>query len=222
MALTFVQLQDEVLAHGFAESYRTRVKRWINEAQWKTARRVPLREFARQDSVPTIAGSATLATLGPYSRIRDIVLTEDGTELAPVTIEWMDRMTLANQGRPTGRPQFYAVTNTDEDAPSLVLWPVPDAAYAMLLRYEYAVPEMTADGDDPLIPDPYADLMVSYALSRAYRSEDDQERAAAFMSDYERTVSELRADRMREVPTVGKQVPGMWGDRRFEDGGDRR
>jgi hypothetical protein len=44
-AQTFLNLQDEVLAHGFsATAYRTRVKRWLNEGQWRAARALGLRE----------------------------------------------------------------------------------------------------------------------------------------------------------------------------------
>lgn len=220
-AMTFQDLQNEVLAYGFdSTTYLSRVKRWLNEAQWKALRRVPLRELKVTATLSTTSGTSYVSlTAGNKTlRIVDVVYADSGDELQPVSLEWMDRLSVAiGTNAATGRPLYYCTDGTDPYAMKLQLWPVPNAVYSLVLRYYKEPAEMSANSDAPTIPDAHVDLLVNYAVSRAFRAEDDQERAAQFMAEYETGVRALADDRMREVPTGLKQVPGTWGHVRFDE-----
>jgi hypothetical protein len=52
--------------------------------------------------------------------------------------------------------------------------------------------------------------MISYALSRAYRSEDDPQMSQFFYAEFMRDLQMLGADRQSVVRDGPRQVPGMW------------
>lgn len=204
MAYTFLQLQDEVLAYGFSSTaYRDRVKRWLNEGQHAVIRRVPTRDFLTSATTSTAAGTVAYPLPADFARLESVVLTVDRTPLHPVSIDWLDTLSAAG-----GTPQLYAL-----DDQGLNIYPTPDGVYALKLRYWKDPVDMVGDTDAPTLPATHQDILVSYAVSRAFRAEDDQERAASFMGDVERGIAEMAADRRGEVADGNRQVPGMWNQR---------
>lgn len=212
MAYTFVQLQDEVLAYGFdATSYRNRVKNWLNEAQHASIRRVPTRD--NMASLTYTFTALTFQYIPPQDCIRvdSIIRFDDRTPLHPVSPEWVDTLTPT-----TGTPTLYYMDNF-----GIIVYPTPDRDTKVLFRYVRDATDMAADGDLPIIPAAHQDILISYAVARAFRAEDDQERAAAFMGDYERGLVELAADRRAENSDGAKQVQGMWVSRHGSSSGFR-
>jgi hypothetical protein len=208
VSYTFKTLQDEVLAHGFDSSYRSRIKAWINEGRAVAERRVRLRTLETTLTRTTTAGATTVPLPADFMYMRGITVTSTGEELSPVSIQWMDSLVTGNASPSTGRPAYYCL-----DVGSVRLWPVPDAAYSLLLRYDTEPTDMANDTDDPAFPADYQHILISYAIARAFRAEDDQERAASFMADYERGLAEMASSYRRET-SGPKQVPGMWGSLR--------
>lgn len=212
MAYTFLQLQDEVLAYGFgASAYRARVQRWLNEGQHAAVRRVPTRDYLTSAITPTAPGTSSYILPADFARLESVVRSADQTPLHPVGIDWMDTLSAAG-----GTPQLYAL-----DDQGLNLYPTPDGVYALKLRYWKDPVDMTSDTDAPTVPAAHQDILVSYAVSRAFRAEDDQERAASFMADFERGLAELAADRRGEIADGNRQVAGMWNQRHGESSGYR-
>lgn len=224
-ALTFQDLQNEVLAHGFDSStYLTRVKRWLNEGQWAAIRRAPQLSSLISTSLTTTGGTpyVTLASLTGFVAVANLVDNELGCELTPMSMPWLDQ--LGNQRTTnllSGRPTFFGVVYTSA-ANKLSLWPVPDQAYTLLLRYLALPTEMSANGDAPTIPDAHTDLLVSYAIYRAYRSENDVEMATYFKGEYESELRLLQDEMADKTPSTPKQVPGVWGNIRWPEPWDLR
>lgn len=202
--MNFGQMQTECLAYGFGDSaYRSRFKAWLNDAQRLTLRRVPIRETWSRSTVTTTSGTKTYTLPTDLVGIRSLTDSASNVPLDPIDPRWLDTITASS-----GTPRTYALDDT-----GLVLYPTPDGAYSLLLRYVANPADMAADTDTPLIPAAHHDLLISYAVSRAYRSEDDDQRAQTLMSDYERGVAQLADDRLSEVQDGPKQVPGMWTQR---------
>jgi hypothetical protein len=93
----------------------------------------------------------------------------------------------------SGRPQRYALA-----AEGIKLWPTPDAVYSLSVRYFRDPTDMAADADVSILPADWHDLMVTFALSRAYRAEDDAEMAQFHMATFEKDLNLLAADRLAE------------------------
>jgi hypothetical protein len=203
---TFSQLYTEVLDHGFdATSYTSRVKTWLNEAQAIIARRLQIRELEVQSTVATVAGTATVALPSGFIRMNGIVDTDYPRKL--IFNEDPDVLLAFNEGGDfTDRPDSYSLT---EDG--ILLSPTPDAVYTLTLDYWSRPTDLSADGDVSALPADYHFVMLSYALSRAYRSEDDAAMSQFFMQEFQRDLALMASD-VQYQARVTRQVPGMWGD----------
>jgi hypothetical protein len=89
--VTFADLQAEVLSNDFnADQYGPRVKRWINEAVERIARRSGLPEYERVQDINTVAGAPTLSLPTDDIRILSIRNTTDRQDLTCVDIQRID------------------------------------------------------------------------------------------------------------------------------------
>lgn len=182
---TFLQMQTEVLDHGFGTQYSTRIKAWLNQAQQRIARAVDMRELETRTTVNTVNGVATVALPADFVRLQSLVDAAIGRPLDPKSGAEIDAMPAA-----TGRPVFYGL-----GAEGIRLWPTPDAVYTLTYRYYKDPADMVADADVSTVPADWHDLMVTFALARAYRAEDDAEMANFHMATFEKDLALLAGDR---------------------------
>lgn len=202
---TYKSLQDEVLAHGFAESYRTRVKTWLNQSQSRIARHAEIRDLFTTSTVTKVAGTATYTLPTDFLRATGLVDVTDDIDLE--YREDPNELRLLNQGTVNrGTPVLYSFSEG-----GLLLYPVPDASGSLTLTYYKRPTDMSADGDTSILPADYHDLMVSWTLSRAYRSEDDPQMSQFYMAEYIRDLALMTSDRQYEDSSP-RQVPGTWGE----------
>jgi hypothetical protein len=203
---TFSALYTEVLDHGFdATSYTSRVKTWLNEAQAIIARRLQIRELEVTSTVTTVAGTATASLPSGFIRMNGIVDEEYPRKLH--FSEDPDELLVRNEGADyLDRPDSYSLTNA-----GILLSPVPDNAYTLTLDYWSRPTDMSADSDVSALPADYHFVMISYALSRAYRSEDDATMSQFFMQEFQRDLALMATD-VQFQAREPRQVPGTWGD----------
>lgn len=201
--MNYKALQDEVLAHGFAESYRTRVKTWLNQSQARIARHVEIRELYATSSIATVGGTATYSLPSDFVRATGVMDVSNQIPLdyvPDVNILRVYNAGTANQGTPVA----YSLGES-----GLLLAPVPNGVTTLTLTYYKRPTDMSADGDVSILPADYHDLMVSWTLSRAYRAEDDVQMSQFHMSEYQRDLGLLSADRQFEDDQP-RQVEGTW------------
>lgn len=215
--MNYVALQDECLNYGFSSTaYRARVARWLNEGYDVLQRRHGLKEQEQVTSVTATPGTGVVAVSGAFEldRIVSCVLTGvDPAPLEPIERHAYDEL----PSDTTGRPTQYAVLTSAGDLStgfkgfSLLLWPVPDSAYVIGLIFS-RIYSMTADTDIPdRIPPNRHDVLVHYAVSKAYLSEDDPEMARVHMDMFNRQAAEIATSRKHPVQDGPVQVPGTWG-----------
>jgi len=73
------------------------------------------------------------------------------------------------------------------------LWPTPSDARTYLCTGEFQIPLLAADGDVPLVPPSYHDMLGIYARMRQYRKEGDTTRYALEQAEWETWLGRLRA-----------------------------
>jgi hypothetical protein len=204
---TYLDLQDEVLAHGFdAGTYRARVKTWLNEAQSLIARRLQIRDLLTSTTVSTTSGTSVYALPSVFVRANGLVDEDYPRRLG--FVEDPDGLLETNEnGLNTGRPEEYSLT-----ASGLLLSPVPDGAYDLTLEYWSRPTDMSADADESALPSDWHFVMVSYALSRAYRSEDDPQMSSFFWNEFLRDMGYMASDLQFQARDAPRQVPGTWED----------
>lgn len=198
-------MQNEVLNHGFDPTvYRTRIKNWLNEAQGRISRILELPSLYTTTNIVTVINQDTYTLATNIVRINGVTNATTPTELTYV--EDPADINYSNQnGQNMGNPLYYTYTGT-----ALRFSPVPDAAYTLTVDYYAAATTLSADGDTSVLPADYHDIMISYALSRAYRSEDDMQMSQFFYSEFMRDLQVMGTDRQSVVRDGPRQIPGMW------------
>lgn len=207
--MTFGDLRDEVLAHGFnSNTYSTMVLRWLNIANRKLARRLGVLTLQKEATISLVAGTADYALAADAVRPTAIWNETLEDELDAVDLDVYDRFDDTQRGVPT----HYAMAPpaTAGGVWRVRLWPIPDGSLSSLaIRYE-SEPADGAVGDDPWVPAAYEDALVAYALCRAYAMEDDKETALYWRTEYERGLAEIGTDQHLTRTDQPKQVRGMW------------
>ena len=97
----------------------------------------------------------------------------------------------------------------------ITLWPTPDGSYPLSLRYWRLPQDMEADGDEPEIPAQYHDVLVAYAMWKAYLRENDYPAASTWKAEWEAGVMKMRGEVQADVFEGPRQVGGTWGDSVF-------
>lgn len=100
-------------------------------------------------TVNTVAGDATYALPTGYTRSAFITV-DGGNPIEPSTFTG-----LAHDRTTTGAPYGYVIEGTD-----LRLYPTPDSVTPIVHAYYQSEPELTDDGDEPLLPDAYSEWAV--------------------------------------------------------------
>ena len=92
------------------------------------------------------------------------------------------------------RPQYWSIADDE-----LILWPVPDVAYTVVLDYTKRPPELSADTAQVDIPQIFIDVLVWGAIRElCFRERDDTGRAFAD-SEYREILNDMyQQDNMRQ------------------------
>jgi hypothetical protein len=195
---TFAELQAEVLEHGFsAQRYQGRIRTWLNEGLGQIARRSAGNGFERTVTLSTREGVAAYEIPGAVVRV--ISVSDGRYQLRNVPVEDVDDR-IGNVGAPTDYTVFGA---------GLILSPTPRSARDISVRYRSRPTLMVTDTDRPGLPSAYEDLILSYALWHAFRSEDDTDMAAFYKAEWSEGLAQLRTDLQYPDESIRRQVPGM-------------
>lgn len=214
--ITLADLATECLNYGFSSSaYATRMRTWINEGYDVLQRRYGLQEQVQVFTLDTAAGDSDAFTNvnGQSDRLLSVSISGDDPQpLEPISLQTFDELSTSV----TGQPRYYAYDTTQSDLSNGVtvmhfrLWPVPDGVYTLTVRYT-RIYEVIADADYPdRIPQGRYELLVHYAVAKAYLSEDDPQMYQQHMDIFNRHAAEIGISRKRPVHDGPIQVPGTW------------
>lgn len=200
---TYKQLQDEVLTYQFAEGkYRPLVKTWLNDAQRIAVIQSEMRTMRTSAAYTTEVGESALELPSNFSRIYEIRDTSTGIQLVPMDLDEVDTLPSTR-----GRPNIYT-----SDGTHLLVYPTPDGAYTLSLRYWRLPSDMSADTDLPEIPVQYHALLVSYAMWKAYLRENDYTAANVWATEWQGALLKMRGEVQSDMFDGPRQVPGGEGD----------
>lgn len=199
---SFKDLQDEVLAYGFDDTrYRARVKTWLNEQLSRIRRRVQLPQAEASLNFATEVGIETVELPTNFVRLISLRNTDVNEELSLV-----DQRAVDTSVTSSGRPCEFSIFGFQ-----ITLYPTPDKVYALKMRHVISGYQMVADADNPGLPDDYRYLLIAWALSKAYPSEDDGEMGTYHRQIFENELHIIKADLQDEEGNARvRQVPAMW------------
>jgi hypothetical protein len=129
-------------------------------------------------------GTAPL-TISDLKHIQYVSDTSNDRTLTGVDLRWVREMDASADE--TGTPQVWWL----DGETTLRVWPL-NTSINLSVRYVKFSPELSADGDTPLIPTRYHPVWVDYAVVEAYKDADDYANANALLQHL----------RMVEVPRM--------------------
>ena len=201
-AMTLLQLRTAVINHGFdAGVYSGQINQWINDA-YEQACRVAL--FSTDEATydfSTAAGTQTYPLPADMVSMRSLRNTDLDQEMVAAEIRDIDRSSHTN----TGAPFAYALSSSN-----ILLYPTPDQAYPLELRYWKLPADLVADGDTPAIPSDYHRMLWYWATAEAYWSEDDGSTGAQWENRFNTLLAKFEADVKFQNEDAPSQIRGMW------------
>ena len=157
----------------------TRVKRVINEAMHEIN---GLHDWAF--TAASASGAAPL-TVSDLHKVIDVTDSTNDTKLRHI-----DRAALTDfyPDLPTsGTPSVYWL----DGLTTLRVYPL-NTSVTISVRYHKYAADLSADGDEPLIPDRYRPVLIYRAAAKLHRYRENFEAAAALDGEAERLISQMR------------------------------
>jgi hypothetical protein len=155
------------------------ILRWANQG----LREIVVRNKVLKASATSVTAVGTDLYTFPDQDIYEIASIQlDGQSLQALDYSDAERRIMTSDPQKTerGRPQFWYTWGNE-----FWLWPVPDQAYPMALRYTKVPTKLTGTDSEVLeISDEYFPVLVDYILGKAYEMDEDwtaaQNKATAF------------------------------------------
>lgn len=175
LAQLVTAVRDEVSepVSGFVSDVE--VKRWLNRANHDCVDAAGIQSTTSQ-TITTVNGTEQYSLSSDAGLVEQVELVDASdsnlfTVLRPLSIEQRDT---DGKGEPLG---YYVVEN------KLVVVPVPDGVYTLRVWYTRAGVTLSADGDVPIIPARFHDLLTLFTVSQAKRKGDDPS-YVTYLQDY--------------------------------------
>jgi hypothetical protein len=206
MAQTFLDLVNSALSDDFDPGkYRPEARQAVLDAIGEISRNVRLPANETTQTITTVAGTNSYSLPTGNVRVLSLVDPQTADPLTDVEVSALDDTPSTGRGRPTS----FALYGS-----SLTLYPTPDQAYSLTLRYlrQGATPSSDSDvvATTTGIPEDYLHALVAYARYRLFRKEDDWEAANYWEGQYRQTLQRLKAEMQRRDVGARRRVPSMW------------
>lgn len=197
-------MQTEVLETGQVNSnrYGARIITWLDDAQKYVVRQLNYRVGQTTNTFSTVLGDNTYTVPSDYLSWVDLYDVNNQQSLATMTIEDLD----ASDPTVFGQPVSFLVYGDQ-----ITLDPVPDGVYNLSLRYRKLPATLATGNDTPVIPAEYHPLLISYALSRCYRSEEDYDAMNIHWGEFQRDLAKMKSQLNHDAEKGPKKVGGTWG-----------
>ena len=164
--MQLIDIRTEVLNCGFDPTLfgSSRINAYINNGYFNMVRRVSYYVDEATQDYSTVSGTSMYSLPADFAKVRSLRRTDIGRELQSVFLRDIDRSIITS-----GTPYAYAL-----DGANMHLYPTPDQAYPLELRYWKLPAALSADTDVPTIPADYHNLLIYSAVAEGYRAEIGQ------------------------------------------------
>lgn len=152
-------------------------KLFLNTSWWEIADKFPFREKEASASFVTVAGTRNYDVPTETDAIRNIsgrTNLEQHFDIAPMDVEEYENNYNENSNY-RAIPTRYTRENC-----MIRLWPTPDDAYTMFVRYWKQLPDMLAGIDQPDAPRNWHEIVLYGAVWRGFLELGDISRANGF------------------------------------------
>jgi hypothetical protein len=183
------EILTEIDDHGFSDISTTRKVNLINDTVWEIDSILPWKYLETTSDVNTVAGTASLS-VSNLRAILSMTIPAQNSIIVPQRLEEVTKR-YSDVDTYQGTPAIYYFI--DEQ---VRLYPVPDAIYAVKVRYIRRQAELTSGSveADILLPAQHHRQLVLGALVRLFASEDDIRMSAYFQQQFDRRLARMIED----------------------------
>lgn len=198
--MNFAQIQDEVLSNRFDQSQRPNAKNWIN---YRYGRLWSMENWSFKYQVGTlnVAGNATSVargTIGDIVGLWDTTVAPSYAAMQPTRAEDLWNLFRSTQ---TGAPYNFTVVG------DTIYFERPmDQARSFYVLSTIPFTALVNDGDTPLIPVEFHEVIVAGAASHGLRLEDDPA-WQGFEQDWQSGIQDMRAGYLTHMRTAWDTYP---------------
>lgn len=201
--MDFSTLQTEVFSRGFdylddSGTGLARVKRWLNQAYL---------EICEAYSWPfldtTTSGTAPL-TISDLRQVLYVLDTSNDRQLQGVDVRHI--ADIDSDVSTTGTPQWYWL----DGLTTVKVYPT-NTSNTLSVRYLKTPVELSANGDEPVIPARFQDLIVDLAVLKGMKDSDNYEAVGILRAEVDRGVQVMAnnlLERMLDAPDFIVQSEG--------------
>lgn len=206
MALTYGDVLTRVLDFGWGSSTDTaRINKWINTIYRDVASRWRWPWMQSSVAVATTPGlaSTTISTaVDQWGRLRP---NEAGL-VVPQFVDWHsfnnDFIVVAPADLGSGMPSVYSISG------SKIYWnPIPDDIYAYTAECWITPTDLSASGDEPLIPAADRDVLIAGACKLAAMRDKDWAAVKVWEDQYEGMIAKMKTKANLRQTETPRRVP---------------
>lgn len=211
---TFLDIQNDVIlrARLLSSLDLSSVKDWINRAYYQVC--VEAEVTVTTTTINCVAGTSKYTLASTVAKIKQAALKPAGSTSfnAPLTLTTLDEILRFRQaGGDTQTAGTTAAYYTLLGSTDLELWPTPAAADVITVYYVAYPTALSANGDLPVIEEPYAsNLLVYGAAAQAGDFKGDPSTV-----DWENQFADWMSRYMQYLDAKRGVIPGQfhqWGD----------
>lgn len=154
----------------------------LNRSWWDLTNKVDFRETEMSATFNTVAGAERYEIGPPFEAIHSISVydsTVDKWQLIDVFDTRVYDSNLKANTLERGLPTNYYRENK-----AIVMWPTPDAAYEIKIRYKITLADLAAGGSAPVIPQEWHEIILLGAAWRCYQRLGDMARKDSIKNDW--------------------------------------
>jgi hypothetical protein len=186
------RVQQRIRDTGYSSS---EIKTYINDAQNDVFNeyRLPLLEDSQDYTLAAGVSDITNGTGVPTNYVQglDLLLTTAGIEKPLIYIAKKELDAMYPDGddvtvNPANIPSYWYVYES-----TIKVFPVPSDAFTVTLNYYKKPVEMTADGDVPLVPSEFQELLVLGAAYRVMQVKDNYDQAGVLQNKFDEILQKL-------------------------------
>lgn len=154
----------------------------LNEAYQDILDRFRFRKNRKTDtSITTVASTGAYNLPNDVSIVLSVKDETNDVKLVKRDRDWVDAW---DDDTATGKPLSYFI-----DASQINLFPVPDDAYSIKVRYIYDVTDLSAGGDTPVLPTSWHHGIVLLARYKYWEVVDDAARMQTALAAWQSWIS---------------------------------
>jgi hypothetical protein len=177
--MTYLELQNRALealnlSTATTTDPRTRIKKAINDWQRRILTKPQFTRLLRdrQLTLTTTAAVHTYSLASSVKRINGITDTTNEIPLKRRDLTWLREQDpgLEIDGIPVA---YVFLGSSSSSLLQVQLWPTPQAAYSYLVDYTAQLADMTADAEEPLLPEDFHHVLALGAQADEWRRMDD-------------------------------------------------